>query len=104
MEVGGYLTRSVRIAASIALNDESSVSQSLTNVGIEMLSQQQNLSCAANLLLIIRRSALTPFLTYQIENIWDVSLKVGPVQNNFLLFPLHDCYFYIAKGITLKDP
>ena len=51
MEVGGYLTRSVRIAASIALNDESSVSQSLTNVGIEMLSQLktfrvQQISCS----------------------------------------------------------
>ena len=35
LEVGGYLTRCARIAASIALNDESSVTQS----GIELLGQ-----------------------------------------------------------------
>ena len=38
-EVGGHLTRCARIAASIALNDESLVSHSVTYVGIELLWQ-----------------------------------------------------------------
>ena len=38
-QVGGYLTRCARDAASIALNYESSVSQSVTCAGIELLSQ-----------------------------------------------------------------
>ena len=42
-DVGGYLTKCRRIAASITLNDESlltqSVSQSLINVGIELLGE-----------------------------------------------------------------
>ena len=38
-EVGGYLTQCARIAASIALNDESLLSQSVTYLGIELLGQ-----------------------------------------------------------------
>ena len=88
----------MRIAASIALNDESSVTQSLTNVGIELLWQLktfrvQQISCSQYAALHSLHSFDVPD---RVKNSWDVSSKVCPDQNNFLFFPIHDCYFYIA--------
>ena len=40
-QVGGYLTRCTRVAASIALNNGSSASQSVTYTGIELLRQHK---------------------------------------------------------------
>ena len=103
-EVGGCtqgswrLSDQMRIAASIALNDESSVTQSLTNVGIELLWQLktfrvQQISCSQYAALHSLHSFDVPD---RVKNSWDVSSKVCPDQNNFLFFPIYDCYFYIA--------
>ena len=95
VRIGGYLTRCARIAASIALNDESSVTQSLTNVGIERLKtfRVQQISCSQYAALHSLHSFDVPD---RVKNSWDVSSKVCPDQNNFLFFPIHDYYFYIA--------
>ena len=98
-QVGGYLTRCARIAASIALNDESSVTQSLTNVGIELLWQLktfrvQQISCSQYAALHSLHSFDVPD---RVKNSWDVSSKVCPDQNNFLIFPIHAANFTLLK-------